>query len=947
MKFTRSAVAVVLAISSCNEMRNAHAFQVFTGSSGAACSAFSHKRTTRFEDNEHVVSPQTRRRIRLNRDAAANSSSSYMTSSSTEVQPISENEKQTAQQEEKTMSDLQTSEDDKQRKDPDSTVDTRQHLDEAAAEILYSDIFNQPLGSLCSVTWTEKVLAVMEFHAHRRSLESAEACQALFNRISTDYSANKDAKATERQQLLLSDMYAVTLEAWARSSSVQMEKQAQFLFDEISRDQNAAPRGLRINNAYLLALKQCQLLLLGDPHNGQNALRSSDISQKVRDMTRRAHSCLEEMSSTSDDGVIMGPDKCSFDAVLSLWSKSGDTESGAYILKVLEWMEHSDCCSPDTSTYNIVLDTLVKNSYPQSYAIVDQIIGRMKQKAVLSSMPNVATYNILVTALARNAEANVEFAERAESIVRGMEMEEETYQGIRPDMVSYSAAIDAWSRCRSTGSAQRAETLLEHMAGLAKQEKEKTGESQLWPNTVVINSVLSAYARTGGRTSRERVKAIVARMEQMAKMEDKVERLSLQPSAFTYTTILDTLAKSMGNNGDATEREAREIFNTMQKAYQQGNKSAKPTVQAYNTLLNVFAKSSTDGSAQRALEILRKMEIEGDNDVRPNIISYSTVMNALAKSREAGSVEEVENLLQTVEHLFKKGDDGCRPNAFTYGAAIDAYVRNSASDAALLEKADALLKRMLQDYTQGGNLEALPNKIMYTNVIDAYSKYGGIDGANKAEALVLNMELLWRDGKKENPENNAFEVLRPSSVTYSAAINAWAKSRKFGKAQKAYQMLQRMIQLYKDTDRKADDLRPNVFAFTAVMNACAYTVGEDTEKSQALKIAAATYKQSKASNDKFGQPNHVTYATFLRACSNLIPPGPQRDSSLRSVFEKCQQDGQVSDLVLKTLRDACSRELVLSLIGDKTDAMGKNGAIDVKLLPLEWSRGVSTKQQRR
>jgi len=763
------------------------------------------------------------------------------------------------------------------------------NLDKDSAAALYSDIFNQPLGSLRSLAWNQQVLRAMDYYS-----KDFEVCQALLNRVLKDYNANKQTKATPTQQDLLREMYTRVLESLGQSLVIGAD-QAQKLWDQMRNDSNASDADIGAYNAYLVALQQSQMSLLKD------TAQSKDTCDKVQAMAQLALEALNEMLYN------VPPDKISFQAVLSLLSKSGYSQAGHNTLQVLEWMEESNSCAPDTNTYNNAINTLIKSSHKDSHTIVGRLIQKMN--GTLNCKPNLSTYNLWINALARNAPNNSNLAEQAERIVMEMEASNEAYNGISPDKVSYSAAIDAWARCRQP---QRAEALLEHMAKRAQED------SSLFPNAVVVNSVLSAYARVGAR---DRVKAIIARMEQMAETREE-----LKPCAFTYTTYMDTLAKSMD---ESAESEAHELLEKMISEYNSGNESVKPTVQTYNALLNVHAKSPAKGSARRALDLLATME--ASQDIHPNVISYSTVMNALARSREP--IQQVEQLMQKVESLYQQGDLACRPTSFTYGALIEAYCKCATPDT--LKKAEQLLKRMIQDYKRGANPDALPNKIMYTNVIDAYSKLGE---AQNAEILVLEMERLWREGSKTKP--NKMDQLRPNAVTYSAAINAWAKSRTFGKANKAYQMLQRMIQLYKDTGRTVEDLRPSVFAFTAVMNACAYVVGRDqSEKAEALKIATATYKQSKASPDRKGQPNHVTYGTFIKACTNLIPEGPERDASLASVFEKCCQDGQVSDLVLKNLRDGCSRDFFQKLVGQI-----EAGRLDTNELPSEWTKNVSTQR---
>eukprot|EP00957_Ditylum_brightwellii_P158861 12091825-Ditylum_brightwellii.AAC.1 len=59
---------------------------------------------------------------------------------------------------------------------------------------------------------------------------------------------------------------------------------------------------------------------------------------------------------------------------------------------------------------------------------------------------------------------------------------------------------------------------------------------------------------------------------------------------------------------------------------------------------------------------------------------------------------------------------------------------------------------------------------------------------------------------------------------------------------------------------------------------------------EALYLAYSTFKALEDSD--YGKPNHVTYTTFLKACSRLIPTEGRRRKILSTVFKKCCSEGQ-------------------------------------------------------
>ena len=126
------------------------------------------------------------------------------------------------------------------------------------------------------------------------------------------------------------------------------------------------------------------------------------------------------------------------------------------------------------------------------------------------------------------------------------------------------------------------------------------------------------------------------------------------------------------------------------------------------------------------------------------------------------------------------------------------------------------------------------------------------------------------------------------------------------------------------------------------MNACAFTVGDLAETKEALKIASATYKLFTTSN--YGEPNNVTFATFLRVCINLLPEGEPQELAASSIFKKCCSYGQVDNLVLGLLVRSVSNDKFTELTGCK---LNDNGGLDINSLPSEWRCNVQVQVKRK
>jgi hypothetical protein len=134
-----------------------------------------------------------------------------------------------------------------------------------------------------------------------------------------------------------------------------------------------------------------------------------------------------------------------------------------------------------------------------------------------------------------------------------------------------------------------------------------------------------------------------------------------------------------------------------------------------------------------------------------------------------------------------------------------------------------------------------------------------------------------------------------------------------------------MIRLY---DAGNKHVRPNVIAYNAVLNACAFTTDDVQEHGRAMEIAHATLNEMKES--PYASPDQVTYGTFLRLCSHL-PDCSTRQKVTEALFKKCAKEGQVGSLVLSQLRTMVPDDVYERLVGRRIDE-------DVQMsdLPKEW-----------
>lgn len=190
-----------------------------------------------------------------------------------------------------------------------------------------------------------------------------------------------------------------------------------------------------------------------------------------------------------------------------------------------------------------------------------------------------------------------------------------------------------------------------------------------------------------------------------------------------------------------------------------------------------------------------------------------------------------------------------------------------------------------------------------------------------------------------SPPPSPSNYVHNARFTTKIAISAWAKSRKFGKATRARAVLDKMKSYFALGVIKSP---PNIYCYTAVINACAYTERDSIEQRDALEVFVTTYKEMINQEDVI--PNNVTFFTALTALRTLLPPDQRRADAVGTVFKKCTELGMCTPSVIKRLQSVLGVEQLKDLVGD--DKVDENGIVDCALLPAEWSRSTSATKRR-
>ena len=373
-----------------------------------------------------------------------------------------------------------------------------------------------------------------------------------------------------------------------------------------------------------------------------------------------------------------------------------------------------------------------------------------------------------------------------------------------------------------------------------------------------------------------------------------------QPDSVAYNSVLKALAKIspavLTNSGKTASQAAEMLLRQMQNI---NKRQLEANAAWYEELSN---GTLTDAQLEQGPPRVR---------VKPNVRSFSTVMDALARAGDLESAQRAEELLYELQKLYETTQEwAMEPNLITYNTLLSAYASCGEARKCLRIIRDmpmapdiishnavlhALARSSDEPNLAGPRAEEYlrtitnvrPNARSYSTCMDAWSQSGQPE---RAYRLLQEIVQVYRDSGRD-------PSLRPNAVTYSTVIHGYAVSKDPQKAVRAYQVWQDMIK---------EGVKPNQVTLNNVLNACA-----TTRPSTAIvrRMIQTLYKHALEQ----GQPDEITFGIVLKACESFLDDPPVQPTE---VFAEACRRGVVSPGVLHQLRQAVPSETFRKLVGD-------------------------------
>ena len=308
--------------------------------------------------------------------------------------------------------------------------------------------------------------------------------------------------------------------------------------------------------------------------------------------------------------------------------------------------------------------------------------------------PSDQSYTSAILAISRGR--NTAAAQRCHQLLNNMLELYDSGKWIknRPSLLCFNAVISAYANSPESGSADKAEKMLNRLLDLYFDE-DRPHYNYLRPDTITFNSVVSAWAKSTEEAAVYNAEEIVKKMEKFSNANGS-KFLPVEPDKFTYTSLLQAWIRS--GLGATSADNAEIILKTMLDKYYSGNKRFLPNQKAFTQVINAWGKCSADGNdfaVKRAIAILDEMESlynDGCSDLKPDIITYSSIIDTIAKSRLPNGSDLALNIINKIERQYQEGDLALSPNARTYSGAFLAVLHSEERQKHI--KAKSLLERM-------------------------------------------------------------------------------------------------------------------------------------------------------------------------------------------------------------------------------------------------------------
>lgn len=470
---------------------------------------------------------------------------------------------------------------------------------------------------------------------------------------------------------------------------------------------------------------------------------------------------------------------------------------------------------------------------------------------------------------------------------------------IRPDVISFSTALNAWAESGRPDSGKRARQLLEEVLQLFNEGWLHDGNNDAanngtWggqygptiskPSVITYNTVLKALASMRQTSDMEQAESM---------LNDMLVSPDLVPNTVTFHTVIegwlaiDNIPRAYG------------LLNKMIELYEAGHDNVDVDATFFSKLIFVLARNKgvpreqvrkrTALAMQLYEQLVALYKKTNDPRFQPELTTIRSMIMVLASQDRP---EEAEILLKKLEELATVTNDvDMLPRYGHYGDVLFAWSRSGLPQAA--ERAESLLLRWIQSEltiskhmnknsnkspgdtaNQENQHQYLVDDSSIELVFELWTKSGQDDACERAEALLRNLYTI------NEAIRHLHHPVRISPSHYLFVMQCWSRSGRSNSAERTHDLLFELLQLH-DRD---PTFRPTQFHFTTAIEAWAYSNDRNAPQRAQLvfdeAVARATARNKKLILD------HKLYSSLIHAFANNWQPEKAEEALLRMLYDR-------------------------------------------------------------
>ena len=503
------------------------------------------------------------------------------------------------------------------------------------------------------------------------------------------------------------------------------------------------------------------------------------------------------------------------------------------------------------------------NSLSENDAVDSSDSPASTTSAVVVAKPTRHCFSAVMSGYARRGQT-----ERVEALLADLQRLYEATgdTGFVPTVTTFNSVLEAYTRQASPAAAARAQQLLERLFQMAAESNMPTVAR---PDRTSVNTCIHAWATSGAPDAVERAEDLLVRASTGAWP-------GILPDAYSYTTVLKAWTRSdRPEAAGRCEAILRSVWELVDKydnsdSSSQGPRPVPPNDVTYSTVIFTWSKRAPrDPTAPLRAEavyhdMLQRYQ-KGDESLKPSLSVYTSLIWAWAHSSRPESDARAQLYFDQMRGKFMAGDDKLRPNAKIYNALITSKQRHKNGAGA-----EQVLHQMYHDFLQHKNISAMPNRIVFHNVMSAWAASNNTLAYQRIEAILRQMQ-------KEH-ETRGWDC-RPNGTSFSILLSSLARVGQREAAERAEEVLRHMHALASG-DGGDPSVKPNNYCYATVLNAWA-RVSRSKEYSDAPLRAQALFDDMRARHqggDAKLVPNTFAYSNLLSAWANSGHPDAGRNA---------------------------------------------------------------------